>query len=194
MSVLIPTPAALGNGRARRSRKGDRLLERRQRISDAYARGDTMTRIAQRERVSVATVFKDLEWVREQYLLRATQAREVSIAAELLKLEALEREAWWAWERSKQPREETQTERVDAKAARSKVSIKRHERDGDPRFLEVVRGCIEDRRKLLGLDAPTKIDVEMDIRAWARAEGLDEELAVQEAQRQLKMLPPPEGS
>lgn len=189
----ILSPSGMGQVRQRKARTNNMILERRARVSDAMARGDTVVRIAQREKIGVSTALADMEAIRQTWLDRATINRELLIAAELNKLDVIEKEAWWAWERSKGRREETQTERVDGRSSRAKVSVKTHDRDGDPRFLEVIRACIEDRRKLLGLDEPTKIDIEMDIRAWARSEGLDEELAVAEAQRQLKILPPPES-
>jgi hypothetical protein len=59
----------------------------------------------------------------------------------------------------------------------------------DPQQLECIDRVlkIEVRRaKLLGLDAPDKIDIEWRIRLMAKSLGLDEEAAVEEAQRVIR--------
>jgi hypothetical protein len=59
----------------------------------------------------------------------------------------------------------------------------------DPQQLECLDRVlkIETRRaKLLGLDAPDKIDIEWRIRLMARSLGFDEEAAVEEAQRVIR--------
>jgi hypothetical protein len=48
---------------------------------------------------------------------------------------------------------------------------------------------MERRSKLLGLDAPVKVDVEHRIRQMAIDEGLDPDEAVEEARRIIKALP-----
>lgn len=35
-------------------------------------------------------------------------------------------------------------------------TVKTEHLAGDPRFLETMRGCVADRRKLMGLDAPVR--------------------------------------
>ena len=47
----------------------------------------------------------------------------------------------------------------------------------------LVLRAVEDEREMLGLDAPTKIDIEHTIRQMAEAEGLDPDEAVKEAER-----------
>ena len=49
--------------------------------------------------------------------------------------------------------------------------------------IERLMQVLERRAKLLGLDAPVKVDIEHRIRAIAAEAGLDPEEAVREAQR-----------
>lgn len=79
-------------------------------------------------------------------------------SAELVRIAAMEAEAWGAWERSKAMHENTSTEQTEsAKDGRkTRAAIHKVQRDPDPRYLQIVQYCIEKRCKLLGLDAPAK--------------------------------------
>lgn len=58
--------------------------------------------------------------------------------------------------------------------------------DGDYEAIDRVLRIEQRRAKLLGLDAPDKIDIEWRIRLMAKSLGLDEEAAVVEAQRVIR--------
>ncbi len=85
--------------------------------------------------------------------------------AQLAQLRHVVAEAMEAWERSKQV-DKTMTTRnqqaTDKKGNQTalpggEVTVKIQESDGDPRYLEAANRARADIRKLLGLDAPTKI-------------------------------------
>ncbi len=84
--------------------------------------------------------------------------------AQLAQLRHVIAEATEAWERSKQV-DKTMTTRNNQTTERGKtttlpggeVTVRVQETDGDPRYLEVANKARADIRKLLGLDAPTKI-------------------------------------
>ena len=91
---------------------------------------------------------------------------------ELIQLDKLEREAVEAWERSKQdslkvvqesglpPARQMAGQPADsAPIPLKRINTKEHQ-NGDPRFLQVVLAIKERRSKMLGLDAPTKLEVE----------------------------------
>ena len=90
---------------------------------------------------------------------------------ELKNLEKLEREAFDAWERSKEdqvgmslttfPKGEDGSSAGDKKGGGVKTNTRKR-RDGDPRFLETLLKIHERRCRLLGLDAPIKLDVEVE--------------------------------
>ncbi len=59
---------------------------------------------------------------------------------------------------------------------------------GDVRAAETCLKIMERRAKLLGLDAPVKVDVEHRLRELAREHGLDEDWVVEEGRAVLKAL------
>jgi len=80
------------------------------------------------------------------------------VANELERLNAIEREAWQAWEASKQPAKLLRkTSRGDADTGATTQQIA--DQTGNPAFLNVVRQCVQDRRDLLGLDAPKRAEL-----------------------------------
>jgi predicted transcriptional regulator len=87
----------------------------------------------------------------------AAADRAVEIRATLDSLAEVEREAWAAWERSKEAaaielREQGQT----AAGSFSKDRTTLKHQVGDSTYLNVILACSTQRRALLGLDAPTK--------------------------------------
>jgi hypothetical protein len=62
--------------------------------------------------------------------------------------------------------------------------------DGNVNAAQAVLKIMERQSKLLGLDAPVRIDIEHRIREMAAAEGLDPDEAVEEARAIIKRLPP----
>ncbi len=73
---------------------------RRQLVADYYLRARPQATIALELGVSQATVSGDLKAIRKQW--RESQIRDFgeAITIELKKIDRLEREAWYAWERS----------------------------------------------------------------------------------------------
>jgi len=95
---------------------------------------------------------------------------------QLAKLDETERAAWEAWERSSQVHDEVTNQVVDIElkvktgdeplrlpGVRKMMKRKRVQLLGDPRYLLVINTCIERRCKLLGLDAPTKTESELNV-------------------------------
>ena len=94
--------------------------------------------------------------------LKRTQ-QEPADEVRRLAVERLDRILFAVWKRAIDPNDPQQFEALD----------------------RVLR--IEQRRaKLLGLDAPDKVDIEWRIRLMAKSLGLDEEAAVEEAQRVIR--------
>jgi hypothetical protein len=80
-------------------------------------------------------------------------------ALEIHKLIRIEDEAWKAWERGIGKKQKTITERNQGgKGAVAKARIETEELNGDPRYLAVILDCQQRRARLLGLDAPAKIE------------------------------------
>lgn len=134
------------------------------RIARLYLQGVTHEAIAQEVGVSRVQITQDLKTVRATWLQSAVRDFDSAKAEELARIDLLEAEYWAAWKASKSPRQITTTKRKtaslkDGKAppiAQDEAGVRKEQRDGDPRFLDGVRSCIDRRCKLLGLDAPMR--------------------------------------
>lgn len=92
----------------------------------------------------------------------AAADRAAEIAATLEALSELEREAWEAWERSKQPAvTEVEEHGTGAQGPIDKDRTTTEHQTGDASYLSQVQQALAQRRALLGLDAPTRTDVQL---------------------------------
>ena len=75
---------------------------------------------------------------------------------QLAKIDAVERAAWQAWDGSLKPREITVQEVSDGEHQAKRVSIRREQQGGDPRFLQIIQKCIDQRCDILGISTSTE--------------------------------------
>jgi hypothetical protein len=127
-----------------------------------YLRGLTQGEIAQRLNVSRQQVGYDLKVLQRRWQESALADFNAKKAAELAKVDELERTYWEAWERSCQTREVSTQERIQdgdgpADEGRLKAGVRKEKRDGNPEFLRGVERCIEMRCKITGAFAALKI-------------------------------------
>ncbi len=144
----------------------------RQFISDLYLQGLTQAVIAARinadpEReytLSQQTISNDIRRIQELWLKSSLRDFNEMKAQELAKVDRLEREYWRGWERSC---EDAETTRQEGKLKDGQKGVPPVDKivktakgqAGDPRFLAGVQWCIDKRCKILGIDAPTKVDI-----------------------------------
>ena len=107
---------------------------------------------------SAATVAKDVGLVLRDW--RASSIRDLGLArmAECEKISQVEREAWKAWELSKRDFKRTRKRKTvvydqDDGSEGEEIQTDVEQRDGDPRFMQLILDCIKRRCALLGLDA-----------------------------------------
>jgi hypothetical protein len=118
-----------------------------------------MYQIAQELDISDATVARDLKEIQKLWLASSLRDFDAARAQEIAKIDQAEREYWAAWQRSQVPApDEPQFYRTDAQGNET-GQPRPWVKPGDPRFLQGVERCVERRCKLLGLDAPQKLDV-----------------------------------
>ncbi len=127
-----------------------------------YLRGLTQHEIGQRLGVSRQQVGYDLRALQWRWQESALADFHAKKAAELAKVDELERTYWEAWERSCQARETSTQERThgadgQAEGGRVKAGVRKEKRDGNPEFLRGVERCIEMRCKILGAFAALKV-------------------------------------
>jgi len=143
----------------------------------------TQDEIAVIYKVTQQQISYDLAQMAEEWRAQRLQAIDVHKDQELVRIGILEREYWDAWKRSQRDAVTKTTESVPGKpdddeipdgidlepdelaqvmASRDTEAIlkrveKRVGQVGAKAFLDGLEWCSENRRKLLGLDAPTKI-------------------------------------
>lgn len=122
------------HGKGRTKREAARLLERRAAIFERWRAGESQSSIAASLKISPATVSLDLG------------------------------AAWREWRESVRGSISEHVEREVDLLNRSQLQAEAEwEKSSDPRFLELVLSCSDRRRKLLGLDAPSRSEVKQDV-------------------------------
>ena len=129
--------------------------DRRVKVAQDYLAGDYQTTIAKRYGVSQGTISNDLKAIRLQWQSDYADSFNTMVAEQVAKVDKIEREAWQAWERSKQPARSATSNESDGRKTTSKTAT---DRDGDPRFLQQVQWCVEQRLKIVGGYAKDKRD------------------------------------
>jgi hypothetical protein len=129
------------------------LIMRRQRVAELHLQGWSQQCIANEVGTVQSVVFNDLKQIRKEWREAAIRDFDAMRDEELRRLERIEKEAWSAWERSQKPQQSARVS--DKEGGKGHKTVKAQV--GNPRFIEVVLKCIESRRAMLGLDAPTKI-------------------------------------
>lgn len=126
-------------------------------------RGWTQTRIAEELKVSPATVA--YHWKKIVRGSRAIRDRNIEslITVKLEQYSEIIREAWDAWERSKQDAVKVMTE---SSAFGSKDRETRENQCGDPRYLLVVKQCLDSMSNLLGLNPDREIKMRAEVIRW----------------------------
>jgi predicted XRE-type DNA-binding protein len=117
-------------------------------VAKLYVMGYSQRQIAAKVGVTQPRIHVLLKKIREMWKERATQDYAARLAEELARMDAVEKEAWAAWERS-QKDAETITVRENANG----ISEERQRKGqtGNVAYLETVQRCIETRLKLLGV-------------------------------------------
>jgi transcriptional regulator with XRE-family HTH domain len=127
-----------------------------------YLRGLTQAEVAHRLNVSRQQIGYDLKVLQKRWQESALADFDAKKAAELAKMDELERTYWEAWERSCQTREVTTQERTQGGEGqegdgRLKAGVRKEQRDGNPEFLRGIERRIEMRCKIIGAFAAVKI-------------------------------------
>ena len=121
------------------------------------ARGYTITQ---------QTISRDVAEIRKRWEAEYKASRNALVAEQLRRLADIERQAHEEWERSKL-NWSGKAQRVKGQASDGAGKVRPNEveqttkeegRLGDPRYLDVLLKAIDRKAKLLGLDAPAKMD------------------------------------
>jgi hypothetical protein len=174
-------------------------------IAQRYLRGETQSQIARALDVCQQQVSYDLKKIQERWRESAVRDFDQHKAEQLARIDALEREYWAGWERSKKPIEHTHQQkseddielraghagrgRIPAHRTRLKATKSVQEQVGNSAFLYGVQNCIAERSKLLGLYPATDINLQGSLSfgdLW--------QIAQQDSTPDIRLLPPHEDS
>jgi hypothetical protein len=162
------------------------IESRRSQVAGLFLRGTKRQgELARLVGVDRSTVSRDLKVLHARWKESGVRDLDAAKGQELERIDILEQEYWAAWERSKQDHETTTTEQTTGgENERVKAAIRKDAQTGDTRYLDGVQWCIEQRCKILGLNAPQKVapttpdgqepyrlTVEEFVQARARTEG-----------------------
>ncbi len=174
--------------------------QKRLEIADRYVKGETQAQIGEAMGLNFRTISHHLKTIRDAWEKEAVLDIDKAKGKELAKLNKLELEYWSAWERSKKQKEKTLSRsKVTGKTRKSKKTegeddtgkeqtesaTSKEQRDGNPAFLQGILNCIDRRCKLLGLDAPLRLDLKAEAARIAQEFGLqatDATLLIAEAE------------
>lgn len=139
---------------------------RRKDISCLYIKGLNQYEIATKVGVSQKTVSYDLKQVRQGWIKDAIMDFDKRQGQELARIDLIELESWDQWEKSKtRTRKRTTTKPIIDDDGKPKILreewIETLEPDG--RWLDRVKGCVQERCKILGLYAPEVMDIGGDL-------------------------------
>lgn len=185
--MIIPLePSSLDHPgkRTQEERERDKVL-----IARMYVRGKsqhemmlTLNAMYTTRPLNQADIHLDLQEIRNSWLQSTLVDFNTAKAKELARLDEAEREAWEAWERSKEKHVRIEYDVGDDQVAFSKdivVPVHRSRKHkvieatiGDIKYLEMVERMIKMRCDILGLFQAQKIQV--DWRVEALQSGLDE--------------------
>jgi len=127
--------------------KRTEIARRRAQVADWYCEGKTVYAIAELAGVHHATITRDLQAIRQEWREQAAERIGEAVAAELAKIDKLEREYWEAWRRSCK---DTVTVTDETNPDGSKHREQRTGQAGNPAFLAGVQWCVGKRLDLLG--------------------------------------------
>jgi hypothetical protein len=140
---------------------GTRSEEQREldyaRISDMYLRGWSCRRIGEAIGISHVSVSTELKIIRQRWLEEQVKNFDELQQRELLRLDKVECEMWDAWEKSKADQITSTARREDGMIAKTVNEVRKAQQTGEAQYMQVIMRCIEKRCKILGLDAPEKV-------------------------------------
>ena len=134
-------------------------------MADMYLRGKTQMQMLDaiiKERDYTLTkqqISYDIKTIHKRWLQSSLVDYDQVKAKELARIDRLEQEYWDAWVRSRDDKEISVASRTEGKDTTTKTEVRKEGQTGNPRFLDGVLKCIEQRLKIFGLYAPTQYDV-----------------------------------
>ena len=137
----------------------------RYKIAELYIQGKYQSVIAEIIGLTQQQISYDLKAIQKEWIKNTTLSLDEYKSKELAKIDHLERTYWQAWERSLNQfkskiikgKDITKDKMTgDAIAASIEKTDKSEDRNGDPKYLQGIQWCIDQRCKILGVYAEIK--------------------------------------
>ncbi len=174
--------------RSKIQRERDRVT-----ISELYLKGWSQAKIGEYLELNQSQISRELSKIKATWKAEATRDYDLHVDEQLRRLAMVEAEYWSGWERSQTAKEQSLSEKMAEAAsggdAKTKIQRRSETRVGDPRFLEGIVKCNQERSKLLDL-YPTSSASALD--SNASAPGLSPD-AVQLIRSQILGVPAAHG-
>ena len=138
------------NKRTKHEISRDRVL-----IARLYLRGHPQAEIAERIGVTQQQISYDLKQIQKKWAEASIGTYDELISKQLERVDALEIEAWRAWDLSLEDTEDvvrTAVPDAEGEPSMTGMTLQTRQGKGDPRWWDRIKECIEMRSKLLGLD------------------------------------------
>ena len=153
--------------------KQHEIVARRAHASELRLQGKSLAEIGRALKVSVSQVSKDLKACRKLLREAATQATEELAQDQYAQNSLLAREAWAAWERSKNEKITKAVETSGDKGNKQKTKLRTETKTGNPAYLVIVERALERQNKILGIDGSQASFSEIMRQAAGLADAMD---------------------
>ena len=159
-------------------RQNQMKLARLEIVSTLYKRGYSYRKIKEEvmkrldlQTYSLQTVKRDIQTLLDEWRESRLEDTDELVTLELARIDDTCRELWEQWEKSKTNYNKTERKQKgspsrDAQSGQTSIRTYQTERKetevialGDPAYIAEIRKQLEERRKLLGLYAPEKKDI-----------------------------------
>lgn len=145
------------------ARKKLQIQRDRKNIAERYLAGKTQMVIAEELDMTQSMVSRDLKQIQKAWMKQTVFDLDQSKAAELARIDKLEVEYWAAWKKSKTLTKQIITD-PEGKLRVAYIPDNSKAPFGASQYLNGVHKCIDQRRAILGLDAPTKSQTDHNIK------------------------------
>ena len=130
-----------------RKNSDDAVASRRCSVASFYLSGMTQAEIASRLNLTQQQISLDIKAIRKNWMESSIRDFDAIKAEQLAKIDNLEREAWIAWNASREDAVAIKQFEVDGVSRYETVT---KGQSGDPRFLQIIQDCIRERLKIIG--------------------------------------------
>jgi hypothetical protein len=128
-------------------------LRDRATIAELYLKGWSQIRIGEFLELNQSNISRELTKIKAGWKAETNRDYDLHVEEQLHRLSMVELQYWDGWQRSQVIKEQTMQERMNEAVESSKAKVQRRTetRVGDPRFLEGIIKCVQERGKLLDL-------------------------------------------